>query len=168
MTKREALRRTMMSDVLRSMGFSPTEAEQLRRISLTLSSWGERECNEDIRIGFYRVDGEFVDAEAADPAHRRYCRTFTFGQGNFRGYQIPNREAGALRRLKGIMANHRGLLAYHQTDPRGAALYIIRRTRLREYAAQSRWADRKGLDGKPLPTHALLDSCYSSVGLAVY
>jgi hypothetical protein len=153
MAKQEAMRRTMMNDALRSMGFSMEECEQLRRISLTLSHWAERECNEDIET---RDDGT-----AWVTPYQEY------GIAG-KPYRIPNREAGALRRLRVIMSQHRGLMAYYQTDPRGAALYIIRRTRLREYARQSRWADRKGTDGNPLPLYALLDSCYSSVGMAVY
>lgn len=39
---------------------------------------------------------------------------------------IPDREAGALRRLDAILAKHPGLVRYQQTDPRGCALYILR------------------------------------------
>lgn len=39
---------------------------------------------------------------------------------------IADRERGALRRLAVIMAKYPGYQAYHQTDPRGAALYILR------------------------------------------
>lgn len=137
MTRREAMRQTIMFDRLRSMGFTQDEAEQLRRISLTLSHWAERECNEDIE---QRDDGSAWLRPQYDGA---------------KPYRIPNREAGALRRLAAIMAAHPTLTYYHQTDPRGAALYIIERKRLREYS--------RGKD-KPTP----LDCCYSSIGLAVY
>ena len=44
------------------------------------------------------------------------------------GVPVADREAGALRRLAAIMApRKRRLIAYHQGDPRGCALYIVRR-----------------------------------------
>ena len=38
---------------------------------------------------------------------------------------IADRERGALKRLKAIMARYPGFEAYVQTDPRGASLYIL-------------------------------------------
>lgn len=66
-----------------------------------------------------------------------------------RGYPIADRESGALRRLDAIMAHYPELAAYVQGDPRGAALYIYRKDSLAgaEYG---------------------IESCYSSVGIAVY
>lgn len=43
---------------------------------------------------------------------------------------IPDREKGALDRLKRIMEKHPDLWAYHQSDPRGCQLYIGKRTEL--------------------------------------
>jgi hypothetical protein len=43
---------------------------------------------------------------------------------------IPDRERGALKRLAVVMARHPELVSYHQTDPRGAALYVVRRSDL--------------------------------------
>ena len=40
---------------------------------------------------------------------------------------VADREAGALRRLAKLMAGHPEWLAYHQGDPRGCALYLVRR-----------------------------------------
>jgi hypothetical protein len=137
MTKREAMRRTMMNDNLRRLGFTADECEQLRRISLTLRHWGERCCNEDIET---RNDGSA-------------WLTPHYGVGPGKPYRVPNREAGALRRLDRIFAPHVGRLTYcHQTDPRGAALYVVERARM----------DSRGI------TDANLDSHYISVGMAVY
>lgn len=159
MTKREALRRHMMFDAIQSLGFSQDEAETLRRISLTLHSWSERCCNEDIRTGFYR-GSEFIDC--TNPAecrkHRSTCKTYTFGQGNHGGYRIPNRETGALRRLDAIMGSHPGISYYYQTDPRGAALYLLRPDRLAE--TRERCESR----GERFD----VGSYYSSIGIAVY
>ena len=43
-----------------------------------------------------------------------------------KAWRIPDRETGARKRLDAIMAKHTPLSAYVQTDPRGAALYILR------------------------------------------
>jgi hypothetical protein len=60
---------------------------------------------------------------------------------------VADKEAGALRRLASIMLRYPGLLAYHQTDPRGAALYI--------------------LQPSDVPAGIPLDCCYSR-GIAVW
>jgi hypothetical protein len=59
------------------------------------------------------------------------------GEGKPHRYAIADREAGALRRLKAIVGarNARNdkaseLIGYHQSDPRGAALYLVPRSTL--------------------------------------
>lgn len=142
MNRHEAMRQTIQSDNLRRLGLTYDDAQQLRRISLTLQHWGERCCNEDIQT---RDDGS-----AWVTYHGANCAS------GCTSYRIPNREAGALRRLDAIMKPHaRRLTYYHQTDPHGAALYIVERKRLAEYTERN-------------PTHAGLDCCYGSVGMAVY
>lgn len=135
MTKQEAQRREHMFRALATFGIDRREAEQLRRISMQLRSWHERLCNEDIEE---RDDGS---------------AWFTFhGASKSHAWRIPNRGAGAERRLAAIMAPHRCHLCYYvQTDPRGAALYIVSRVQLRR-------AGKKPAD---------LDSCYT-IGTAVY
>ena len=141
MTRREAMRQTMMFDNLRRIGFTQDEAAQLLRISLTLHHWAERCCNEDIET--------CDDGSAWVTPH--------YGVGSGKPYRIQNREVGAFRRLAAILKPHtRRLTYYYQTDPRGAALYIIPLAKLREYAKRP---------GYPVCT---IDCCYSSVGLAVY
>ena len=134
MTRREAMRLTMQEDNLRRLGFTTAEARQLRRISLTLSHWAERRCSEDIEE---REDG------SAWITYHGPC------VGGGRAYRIPNRCAGALRRLDAIFASRSLRLAYyHQTDPRGVALYVVPLARLRATGAE-------------------IDCCYASVGIAV-
>ena len=41
-------------------------------------------------------------------------------------YPVPDREAGARKRLAAIMKRYPALTAYVQTDPRGCALYLLR------------------------------------------
>lgn len=115
MTRKEAEHREWMYRALMAYGLTRDDCEQLRRISLQLHSWDERCCNEDIE--------ETDDGKAWLTVHGI--------RGNHR-FRIPNREAGALRRLAAIMAPHkRRLVAFHQSDPRGAALYIVRRKDVR-------------------------------------
>lgn len=91
----------------------------------------------------------FATAEAAT----EYKHTIALGrcpeirQVLSRRYKIADREGGALKRLGKIMAKYPALTAYHQTDPRGAALYVIPR------------AD--------IPEGADIGSCYNR-GVAVY
>lgn len=128
MNKREWERRAHLESVLLALGFTAQEAEQLRRISNTLQRWHERECGDGYgcierdeqtgRAYWYNANARYVDPN--DPRARR---------------PIPDRETGAKKRLARIIArrNHEGhevirgkVSAYIQTDPRGAALYILR------------------------------------------
>lgn len=78
----------------------------LRRASLTLSSWGEMECN-------FWIDRETVTGKI-------YLQ-----DENGRRRRISDRETGAINRVKEV-CNRNGIYFYHQTDPRGAALYIAK------------------------------------------
>lgn len=134
MTKREFERRQHLTRTLQALGFTEQEVESLRRISNTLQRWHEAECNGTIQRGEdgiargYRVNARFLD-----PHDPRYW------------YGVPDREAGAKKRLAAIMTarNTRtgrdkvpgtpgskyfewAVYEYIQTDPRGAALYILR------------------------------------------
>jgi len=97
---------------LESMGFSSDESWALRRIEMTLHRWAERECN-----------GE-IERDGDDGNGKPYASHAAWG-GKHLAYRIPDRERGALARLGKIMAQHPGFVAYHQTDPRGCALYIV-------------------------------------------
>ena len=127
MTKKQAERYAYLLRALDNLGVSKEDADALLRIERTLHRWAERECNGEVETD---DDGKAWRLSAVS-AHR---------------FAIPNREAGALRRLKAIMARYPALAAYHQTDPRGCALYIAKR----EAIGQRN-----------------LDECYSSVGVAV-
>lgn len=126
MTRKEAERQTRQADVLRSLGFTSEEAEQLRRISMTLHRWHEAECGGGDSLRSWAIER---DEDTGKPRMVMYghngCRT---------SYSVPDREAGAKKRLATILARVNvqragkvgPLSAYIQTDPRGAALYIIR------------------------------------------
>jgi len=128
MTKAESLRRFNLERYLiLSLGFTADEAAALRRISLTLRRWHELECG---------TDGGCI--ERNESTGKPYWLT-----DSGRRSPVADRETGALRRLRKIMrdVNERrfvgdaastldahcdDLSAYVQTDPRGAALYILR------------------------------------------
>jgi hypothetical protein len=134
MTKKEAIRRYEQANRLARLGFTEAEAETLRRISMALSRWAEAECNGEVEVD---------DDGKAFRVHQGHAPTWKVSR-----WPIPNREVGATRRLGKMMQGHPGFDFYHQTDPRGAALYIYRPDDLEP--GQS------------------VDSIYSSIGICVY
>lgn len=119
MTRKEAMRQSRQIEVLQALGFTQAEAESLRRISMTLRRWHELECG---------VDGGCIDR--ADDGNGS---PYWMNSNNGKSYRIPDRENGAKKRLASIMQAHyfrpgavQGLATFIQTDPRGAALYILR------------------------------------------
>ena len=140
MTRREVERLIRQEDVLRALGFTRDEVEALRRISLTLHRWHERECGSD-RACLVRgrmVNGTF---EYDDDGHPYEEYAGLSGRACY--HRVPDRERGAMTRLRAILGQRNGrpyispggtlvagpadkLTFYIQGDPRGAALYILR------------------------------------------
>jgi hypothetical protein len=115
MTKHEFMRRLHLIDALTGLGFTEEEANKLRTISNTLRNWFERECGTD-------AGAIERDEETGKPFFRN---------GRGKRFAVADLERGAMNRLAKIMAdrNSRGYVPlpyYIQTDPRGAALYILR------------------------------------------
>ena len=116
------------------MGFTYEEAVALRRIEMTLSRWAEAECN-----------GEIERSEKSGKPFRR-CGNYVQANDPRSIYFVADREAGALRRLKAIVgarnarngpvagdsvtAHQSAVFFYHQTDPRGCALYLVTNAQL--------------------------------------
>lgn len=119
---------------LGELGFSYNEAVKLRRIEMTLHRWSEGECGD--------ANGNCIER---DETTGKPFRTYEKGNGKRGRYPIADREAGAIRRLNGIMRGYPELVAYHQGDCRGCMLYILRKS---------------DLNGAPI------DQCYTR-GLAV-
>ena len=92
-------------------GIDPYDAAALRRISMQLHSWFERECG---------IDGGCIERD--ETTGRPYWRSSHTLQRS----PISDLEAGAMRRLKAIMSRYPDLSYYVQGDPRGCALYILR------------------------------------------
>lgn len=142
MTKREFERRHQLLRTLQALGFTFDEAESLRRISNTLQRWHELECG----TGEGQISRS-VERENPDGTGRPFLRVQYPTRTGYvdRRTPIADREAGAKKRLAAILArrNSEGdvehhanggctiskrpqVSAYIQTDPRGAALYILR------------------------------------------
>lgn len=127
-----------LMDRLRGMGFSLEECEALRRIQMTLHRWCELECGDGNDYASWSIERD----ETTDKPHRCVYPH----NGPMRRTAVADREKGALKRLAAIMAGHPDLVSHYQTDCRGCALYIIRKS--------------------DIPAGRPLDSCYT-VGLAV-
>lgn len=139
---------------LQNLGFTYEEAAQLRRIEMTLHRWAELECGDGNEWGSWAIErDETTEKPFMVRHHYRHGR----GKDTMTRYAIADREAGALRRLGAIMASKPSLVAYHQTDPRGCALYIVHRPGLVEGATHEESARE---------LHRWLESNYSR-GLAV-
>ena len=132
MTRLKVERLTQQTDTLRALGFTYDEIEALRRISMTLHRWHERECGSDSAclVRGRMVDSEFVYDDDGAP-YEEYAGV----SGKHRYHRVPDKERGAMRRLKRIIEDRHerfalagnGLISsYIQGDPRGAALYILR------------------------------------------
>ena len=128
---------------LEAAGVYILDAAALRRIAMTLHRWYELECGTD--AGCIERDGENADGRP----FMTYGRGPTFVGPTFviGRYPIADREAGALKRLRAILARYPTLSYYVQGDPRGAPLYILR--------------------PGDVPAGATVHSCYSR-GVAVY
>ena len=124
-TKREMEQRARYYSALQSLGFTYDECEQLRRISMTLRRWHELECGTDRG-----------SIERDETTGRPYWHAYDARGNVLKPYPMADRERGAKKRLAAIIAERNkrqwhpimpgAVSAYVQTDPRGAALYILR------------------------------------------
>jgi hypothetical protein len=105
-------------------GFSDRDANSLRRIAMTLHRWFELECGDSNSYGSWAI----VRREDDRPFIERHIWARGAGKDEVTYTRIPDREAGARRRLADIMAKYPAFEAYIQTDPRGASLYIVPKT----------------------------------------
>jgi len=101
---------TRQENAMMMLGISRADAEALRRISMTLRRWFERECG---------IDNGCIERD--EDTNKTYWLNSMSG----RRYPIPDRETGARKRLDAIMRAYPGLTAYVQGDPRGSSLYIL-------------------------------------------
>jgi hypothetical protein len=109
-SRKDAIDTEEMLRRLERVGIARQDAEALRRISMQLHRWHELECGTD-----------YGAIERNEETGKPWFRQDRGG-----AYLIPDREAGALRRLQAVMARYPSLGFYVQGDPRGAALYVLR------------------------------------------
>lgn len=112
---------------LQNLGFTYEEANQLRRISMTLRNWFELECGTGDRVT------KSIERAGDNGDGKPFLRVQYQGPTGWVDRKLPvlDREAGARKRLATIMAGHKGWMAYVQGDPRGCALYILSKADLR-------------------------------------
>ncbi len=107
-----------MIERLKRAGITEQDAFALRRISMTLHRWHELECGDGNDYASWAIERD-------EKTDKPYMVTYPH-DGESRRRLVPDREKGARKRLAAIMARYPSLVAYVQTDPRGAALYILR------------------------------------------
>ena len=104
-------------DRMADLGFTRTEADTLRLAQLTLRRWSELECGDGNEHASWSIERD-------ETTGKPYMATYPHN-GASRRHRIADREAGALKRIA-VLADHGTLWSYHQTDPRGCALYVGR------------------------------------------
>ena len=112
---------------------TPSEANTLRRASLTLHRWAELECGDSNDYASWGIERDETSGLPYEVRYRHDRNTST-------RTRIADREKGALARVARFCQS-KGLHFFHQTDPRGCALYIA--------------------------AEPLTDQNYSSVGVAI-
>ena len=95
--------------------FALKHARTLRRAQMTLRRWAEEMCNGTIQRTWDDTTGD----QTGTP--HRWSNGDRFAPRDLG--PIPDRERGALARVEKV-CKEAGLYYYHQTDPRGCALYV--------------------------------------------
>lgn len=102
---------------LMQAGITEYDADKLRRIAMTLHRWHELECG---------VGNGCIERD--ETTRKPYWHDSLSN----RRWPVSDRETGALKRLDAIMKGYPDFTAYVQGDPRGAALYIVRKSDIPE------------------------------------
>lgn len=117
MNARQATYAVMNRFAGRGLSISFEDANTLRRAELTLQRWGEQECGDSNDYNSWSIER---DETTGKPFRCIYPHQ---SGAKVRRYAIPDRERGALKRTKAICERN-GWYYFHQTDPRGCALYV--------------------------------------------
>jgi len=159
---------------LQNLGFTYEEAVQLRRIEMTLQRWAEAECGDSNAYASWAIERDGNTGKPFKVVQSHYT-----GGSKERRWQVADRESGALKRLK-VIVDARNLrattdneadnfiLPYHQTDPRGCMLYLVKRSDLPNTTDEEmrRHSGEWPLKSAETRTQWKL-SCYYNRGLAV-
>lgn len=101
------------------LNLSFEDANELRRAQITLHRWSEGECGDSGSFSSWAIER---DEETKIPY--RVVHPHKESRGPYR-IRIADKEAGALRRVKALCQRVKAYY-FHQTDPRGCALYVSR------------------------------------------
>ena len=119
--------RTAVIERLSRLGIGYDDAQRFRRIAMTLHNWHEMECGDGNEYGSWAIEHDETTDKPVLVRHH-------YGHGQYQDRRtetsIPDREKGALKRLVSLIGKYPHLIEYVQTDPRGASLYLLRRTDL--------------------------------------
>ena len=99
-------------------GLSPSfeDANTLRRAQLTLHRWTELECGNGNDHASWSIERD-------DITDLPYLCTYPHNSNQVHRRRIADKERGALRRVAEVCKRINAHF-YHQTDPRGCALYV--------------------------------------------
>jgi uncharacterized protein RhaS with RHS repeats len=100
----------------RGVSLSFEDANTLRRAQITLHGWNEAECGDSNDYASWSIERD-------EATGKPYRVTYAHSENKARRYAVPDRETGALRRVRDICQRN-GLHYWHQTDPRGCSLYV--------------------------------------------
>ncbi len=106
---------------MQSLGFGYGEIQTLRRIEMTLRRWFELECGNGNDYNSFMIERDETTGKPFMVIHPN-------DGGKYRTTQIADKEKGALKRLRALMATKPALWFYVQGDPRGCALYVGEQT----------------------------------------
>jgi hypothetical protein len=99
----------------RGVTLSFADAETLRRAQCVLRGTAEAMCGTS--------GPNYSRVLERDEATGKPFLAYYGHDGKVSRFPVPDREKGALRRVAEVCARN-GLIYYHQTDPRGCALYV--------------------------------------------
>lgn len=119
MNKTQKQNLTRLENRLCNMGISLMDVRHLLRIERALRRWHELECGTD-RGAIER------DEKTGRPWMRREVANRTSGTHVVK-WIVRDMEKANLKALDGLMKSYPDLVKYVQTDPRGCALYILRK-----------------------------------------
>lgn len=125
---------------LMQVNISESDAFALRRAAMALHSWYELECGNGNDYGSWAIERDDNGDGPPFMVHHHYQHGR--GKDYTTRQRIPDRETGARKRIDDIMTRYPQFVAYHQTDPRGAALSIVRLTDIPEGQSVECYYDR--------------------------
>lgn len=91
------------------------QVNTLRRASMTLSRWAELECGDGNQWASCGIERDETTEKPYMVTHHN--------NGTTHRRLIADREKGALKRVSDLCTKA-GIYFYHQTDPRGCAIYV--------------------------------------------